>query len=255
MQTLLINTSIPSRPLDIGNRRKNIISQAIDVLGRDGAHDLFHNHKGQKALHRYPLIQYRVSNNMLTLFAIGEAVPALIKVVVDADLDNRSHRITLNNVTMQKGKAELTPSKRNEYYRLMDWVAFNNEVFNEKWNTSYSFLERVGLLNDAISGHLRVLGYQLLPQEDVQKIEGELYMLTNRKTQDLYGNKVMGFNVIFKTPYHLPENFALGRGISLGTGTFQKLRNNPEVNSKTAKVGNQKNSNVIKEREENVLDV
>ena len=228
MQTTLINTTIPCYPANLEKMRKNIITQAIDVLGRDGAHDLFHNHKGRKALHRYPLIQYRVHNHKLSLFAVGEAVPALLKVVTEADLDNRAHLMTLNNVTIQKTKAEIKPSNRDEYYRLMDWIAFNNETFNDKWNKTFTLIERVGLLNNAISGHLKILGKQLLSTEEATSMDGELYMLTHRKTQLLYGNKVMGFNVIFRTKFHLPEFFALGRGVSLGAGTFQKLRNNPE---------------------------
>ncbi len=230
MQTLLIKTSIPCRPQNLSNRRKNIISQAIDVLGREGAHNLFHNHKERKALHRYPLIQYRVQNNLLSIFAIGEAVSVLIKVVVEADLENTAHRITLNNVRMQKGKAEITKSSRNEYYRLMDWIAFNNETFNEKWRRSYSLLERVGLLNNAITGHLRILGHQLEQRDELEGIQGELMMITSTKDQMVYGQKMMGLNVIFRTPYHLPEYCALGRSISIGAGTFQKLRTHPENN-------------------------
>jgi hypothetical protein len=58
-------------------------------------------------------------------------------------------------------------------------------------------------------------------------------MITGRKPMKIYGNKMMGLNVIFKTKAHLPEGLALGRCISLGTGTYQKLKNNPEQNKRT----------------------
>lgn len=232
MQTLKIKTNIYCPPSQLEYRRKDIITQAIDVLGRDGSHDLFHNHKGEKAVHRYPLIQYRVHGNKLHLLALGEGVPALLKVIIDAEMDNPAHRINLNNVEMTKGKAEMKASEKWEYYRLMDWVALNNKNFNEKWLQSYSLIERVGILNEAITGHLRRMRAAIHGSELDIDLNGELYMITGRKPMKIYGNKMMGLNVIFKTKAHLPEELALGRCISLGTGTYQKLKNNPEQNKR-----------------------
>jgi len=235
MQTLIVNTSIPCSPRQLTQRRKDISAQAVDILGKEGAHDLFHNHQEGKTVHRYPLIQYRVQSRKLCVFAIGDAASILLRVIIEADLNNPRHLLTLNSIKLQQNLAEISPSPRFEYYRLMDWVAFNSETYKQKWNASYSLLERVTLLNQAITGHLRVLGHQFLSKEEVANMHGELYMLTQRKTQSLYGNQVMGFNVIFKTPYHLPKHFSLGRGISIGAGTFRRLKSNPEGNNNQRK--------------------
>lgn len=228
MQTLTIKTNIHCPPAQLEYRRKDIITQAIDVLGRDGAHDLFHNHQGEKAIRRYPLIQYRVHDRKLQIFAVGEAVPVLMQVIVKAELDNTAHRINLNNVEMTTGKASLIKSDRYQYYRLMDWVALNNDTFNNKWKKTFSMIERIPLLDQAITGHLRILGSQFMDDEESQKMDGVLYMVNGKKPMKVYGNTMMGLNVLFKTRYILPEGFALGRCISLGAGTFQMCKTNPE---------------------------
>ena len=234
MQTLLIKTNIHCPPTQLEYRRKDIITQAIDVLGRDGAHDLFHNHQGEKAVHRYPLIQYRVHGNKLHLFAVGKGVDALLSIVIGAELDNRAHRVNLNNVVMTKGMADMKPSKEYQYYRLMDWIALNNETFNKEWKQCFSLVERAKILDRAITGHLRRMN-QVLNEDNMDALadmDGELFMITARKPMKIYGNTLMGLNVIFKAKAYLPEDMALGRCISLGAGTFQRLRESPENNKK-----------------------
>jgi len=83
-----------------------------------------------------------------------------------------------------------------------------------------------------------------LTDDEAQALNGEIYMLKQAKSQKLYGNRVMGFNVIFKTPYLLPANAALGRGVSLGAGTFQKLKVNPESSVSAFRLRSRRTSNV-----------
>lgn len=226
METLLVNTDILCTARQIPDRRKEIIDQVLDMFGKnDERHRLFHNHEEDHLIRKYSNVHYRSHRGKLVIFGWGEAVDVLKKMVMNSDPDK--HFIHINNSNMKVAKSSFVEADRYQYYRLKDWVAMNNETYN-KWKHSYTMTERLKILNNAINGNLKTLASIFIPKDESQKVEGELFMIQEIKTQSVFGNNVIGCNVIFKTKYHLPEDFALGRNVSLGVGTYRKLRVNPE---------------------------
>ena len=228
METLLVNTDIPCTARQIPYRRKEIVDQVLDIFGKvEERHTLFHNHTEKGVIRRYPRVHYRSHNGLLVLFVWGEAVDITKRLIMMADPDNIKHKLHINNTSMKLVKENFTKSDKNQYYRLMDWVPMNNDAYN-KWKKSFTMKERLEILDFAIDINLKILASVFMSNEEAQKVSGELFMINEIKSQTVFENKVIGANVIFRTKYNLPKNFALGRNVSIGTGTYKKLINNPE---------------------------
>ena len=196
--TLLVETDMSCRHSDLEQMRKRIIAQAIDILARNEDHSVFHNHIADQEVWRYPYIHYRSRGKKFVLFAWGKAVPILLKIITHAQTDNKKHLIHINNCRFSKRSASWDGSHRNEYYRLFDWVALNNTTYKSKWMTSFSLLERVEILNQCLTGHLRILAsIFIIGKAEESLISGELFSLSKVKSQRIFGNEVLGFNIIF----------------------------------------------------------
>ena len=226
MQSLIIKTDISCSPRDLYDMRDMVNKQAKELLGEDdNRFKMFNNHE---LPNKYSHIHYRCHYRKFVIFGWGEAVDVLKDMIIKSDPDK--HPVNINNCVMKLTKNSFTKADKYQYYRLMDWVPMDNETYNT-WKQSYSMTERLKILNNAINGNLKILASIFMTKDESQKVEGELFMIHEIKTQEIFGNNVIGCNVIFKTRYHLPENFALGRNVSLGVGTYKKLRNNPEDQS------------------------
>ncbi len=224
MQSLIIKTDVTCSPRQLPEKRKEVVNQVLDLFGKgDERHRLFHNHEEEYLIRGYSNIHYRSHRGKLVIFGWGEAVDVLKAMIMEADPDK--HLVNINNCGMKLAKNSFTKADRYQYYRLMDWVPMNNKTYNI-WKHSHSMTERLKILDNAINGNLKTLA-SIFMVEKLENEMGKLFLIREIKTQEIFGNKVIGCNVIFKTKYHLPENFALGRNLSLGVGTYKKLRNNP----------------------------
>ncbi|MEM7657619.1 MAG: CRISPR-associated endonuclease Cas6 [Bacteroidota bacterium] len=220
IRTLVAHFSLPLRPHQLNRWR----GAFVEMGSRE--YDLLHNHRAEGGLHyRYPLIQYRITRGKAAIFAIGAGTQAIQQVLSSQDWTLRWNdapfSLALEQLTM--GEHPLLPSDTMRWYRLMDYVALNQANY-ERWRELDSYVPRVQLLEDILTGH--ILGFveamgQRLPE---QSLEVRLVNVRSCRTVKVRNTPQMAFNLLFRANVQLPPGIGLGKSVSLGYGQLWPVR-------------------------------
>jgi len=192
--------------------------------------DLWHQHKQadtEKLHYRYPLIQYQLKQGKASITAIGEGVAAL-----KLWLQNNNQAINwagkkvqlslLGYPTEQQVTVGITDKQTT--YRLYKWIALNQQQYKQ-YVQAADFIVKTKILQQCLQNHLVALSFTLLPQntQNTQTIESTLIDLTGQKIVNVYGNKLLAFDVVFSNNLKLPNFIGIGKAVSLGFGKQQPL--------------------------------
>jgi hypothetical protein len=184
----------------------------------------FHNHNNAEgaavAFHyRYPMIQYRVQQNALTLTCWNEGVDALQHFFAQPDwtltLDS-GESITLRISDMRLRELEPSISANLRRYTLRDWYALNQDSFKTYINADEveqrALLER--LLTSQIVLMLNSVGCN--PAERVQVIIHDFrsYVMEHKR------QKIRVFCPEFSCNVVLPVGLGLGKAAAMGFGVI-----------------------------------
>jgi Cas6b C-terminal domain/Cas6b N-terminal domain len=194
--------------------------------------DEFHNHNNAEgaavAFHyRYPMIQYRVQQNTLTLTCWNEGVDALQHFFAQPDwtltLDT-GESITLRISDMRLRELEPSISANLRRYTLRDWYALNQESFRTYINADEAeqrtLLER--LLTSQIVLMLNSVGCN--PTERVQVIIHDFrsYVMEHKR------QKIRVFCPEFSCNVVLPTGLGVGKAAAMGFGVITSPRPSPK---------------------------
>jgi hypothetical protein len=251
VKTLSLRFTLPLTPAQIPVFRGAVAESA------GWEHDLFHNHapsevgpvasppplpetdEGQapqvfsatevtlkdKFLHRYPLIQYRVDRGQAGIFALGDGVVALRQWLGSGpeELDLNGHKCELLVDAMRERRHPLSLLPTPRRYRLLDYLALNQQNY-QTWQGAGGLIERMQLLQGALTGHLLGLctafGYRV-PDRQLQV---KLLDLRNHRPVKLHDTPYLAFGLVYETNLALPPGIALGRGVAYGYGRQQPVR-------------------------------
>jgi hypothetical protein len=188
-------------------------------------HILFHNHLNDKELlYGYPVIQYkRIGVN-----------PAI--VCIDYGVDEIHHLFSTRNLTVHIGERPVPLDVKNlqmhQYtlqvweksftYRMYNWLALSQENY-QRYQTIQDDLERISFLEGILTGN--ILAFAKGVKWDVDRtIRLRIDEVLHTKLVPYKSQRLMAFDLTFRTNVFLPDFIGLGKGVSLGFGTVSQLK-------------------------------
>ncbi len=183
--------------------------------------DLLHNHFEDKYLYRYSLVQYKVLDGIATLVAIEDGANLLMELFMKIEfleIDNTKYYV--KNMIIKGGYTQIGETSDFQKYRFKTlWLALNQKNFH-RYIAATDELERKAILNSILTGH--ILGFA---QGVGYEVKQRLYVETKvYKRQTRFKNKQMiAFQGQFITNFLLPDLIGLGRSISRGFGTIERI--------------------------------
>ena len=184
--------------------------------------NLLHNHYASgKAKYQYPLVQYKVIDNIPHLVGIEEGGKLLIELFL------KIKQITIEDTTYIVNSKNITNtiteiggfSKLNEYKFETLWMALNQKN-HQKYLQLNSQDEKTEFLNKQIQNNI------LSFYKGVDFFIKERIMVTsklNEKTTKFKDKTMLAFSGSFVTNAVLPELIGIGKSVSRGFGTICKF--------------------------------
>lgn len=197
----------------------------IEKVGRDNV--LFHNHlNGNGFLYKYPLIQYKIINRHPSMVCIDYGVDEIHKFFENKDwsikisdrwLNMKVEKLNMNQFTMNVWDKSFR-------YNIKNWIALNQANY-EKYQNMEGLAEKTDFLESLLKAN--ILSFAKGIEWTIDKpVELKITDIKDTRPVKLKGQKVLGFNIDFKTNVFLPNNIGLGKSVSLGYGNIRELRNN-----------------------------
>jgi hypothetical protein len=188
-------------------------------------HILFHNHlNDRELLYGYPVIQYkRIGLN-----------PAI--VCLDYGVDEIHHLFSTKNLTIHIGERPVQLEVKNLqmhqytlqvweksfHYRLYNWLALSQDNY-QRYQTIQDDLERIDFLEKILTGN--ILAFAKGVKWDVDRtIRLRIDDVLRTKLVPYKSQRLMAFDLMFRTNVFLPDFIGLGKGVSLGFGTVSQLK-------------------------------
>lgn len=188
-------------------------------------HILFHNHKDDKYLYSYPLIQYKQINKRPMLMSIDQGIEEIHhffeKMQLGIVLGDRPYELKIEQLNMNQFTMQVWDKMWD--YRIRNWIALNQNNYPvylklEALTDKISFLEN--LLKANILSFAKGIGWEI-----EKPIEAKIKSLNDPRLISLKGLKVMSFNCDFATNVFLPNFIGLGKSVALGFGVIDQKKN------------------------------
>jgi len=179
---------------------------------------LLHQHKLGGFVYRYPLIQYKIINNIPTVIGINEGMDVLVEIFNEYDtlhLGGESYRIIEKHVKSDTYEIGISDSLCT-YTFLTPWIALNQENFS-KYQDFTSRNEKNELLEKVLIGNILSFSKTL-----EYTVSGKLICEMSVKPKNVHLKRVslMAFSGSFQVNYKLPEIIGLGKSVSRGYGVI-----------------------------------
>jgi hypothetical protein len=185
-------------------------------------HLLLHHHvDGTRFLYTYPKVQYKIIEGAAIIIGVNQGADILRRIageVTELKLGENTYRVTgfqMNQQEVEFGRCR-NPVK---YHFLTPWLSLNPKNYvtfknGEDWRTKKE------LLNKILVGNILSMSKGL---DYVVRDELCAHSLL-KKTQVFY--KAIshdGFTGVFRINFLLPDLIGIGKGVSQGFGTVQKI--------------------------------
>ena len=207
--------------------KANQLHQLRGYIGRHfQQHDLIHNHDCEtgKHIYRYPLIQFKLIDQMPSIIAITDQT-----VHIFSELFMNLDQIVLNHQTLSiKDKTisiqDVPFGFADEFYMyefVSPWIALNRDNYHtyrtvQTQSRQYQFLQSILIGN--ILSMCKTLHYTLAAH---QKIQVTLNVDQTKVT--LKKQPMIGFKGFFKINFLIPDYLGIGKSVSRGFGTVRRL--------------------------------
>lgn len=216
--TIIFNTEI--KGYEIPAFRAAITEKA----GRECIY--FHHHLDDGYLYRYPLIQYKTINKKAAIVCIEKGVDEIHRFfqkpdwsifIGDKKLELKVDKLFLNRFNMQVWNTMFS-------YKIVKWLGLNQKNYKEFENIE-SASEKINFLENILKANILAMAKGLewtvgKPIELVITEYNEPQPVVFKK------QKLLGFDLKFKTNVFLPNFIGLGKAVSHGFGIVKQLKNN-----------------------------
>ena len=181
--------------------------------------NLLHNHDDNKFIYRYPLVQYKVIDNIPTIIGINEAANIVAKIgLFEDELIIRDVSYDINKKEINKENIEFgCTDDYKEYEFVTPWIAIN-----QKNRAEYQYgneIKKEEILKKILIGNIismsKGLGYTVSKQLIC-------WINVEEKRVKLKGITHVGFVGKFKVNFKIPDYLGLGKSVSRGFGTIKK---------------------------------
>ena len=215
--TLLLN-NINLRPPQI-HKFRGFVGNAFKN------HDLIHNHdlKTGKPIYRYPLIQFKLIDDMPAIIAITDRAVKIFSEIF-MKLDKIIIEDTVISVFEKELKIEEVEFGYSDeifmYEFASPWIGLNQKNFT-KYNDA-GREEKNEMLKRVMTGNILSMSKHLdcwLSQDQKIKIDHKLKEIK----VNLKGKSMTAFNGIFKTNFCLPNYLGIGKSVSRGFGAVRRM--------------------------------
>ena len=188
---------------------------------------LYHNHlNGNGFLYKYPLIQYKIIKRHPAIICVDYGVDEIHKFFENQDwsikisdrwLDMKIEHLNMNQFTMNVWDKMFR-------YNIKNWIALNAENY-QKYQELEGIVEQTQFLEKKLVGN--ILSFAKGIEWTVEsKIKLNITKILDTRLVNLKGQKLMGFNLDFKTNIFLPNYIGLGKSVSLGYGNIREIKKN-----------------------------
>lgn len=185
---------------------------------------LLHNHFETGELrYKYPLVQYKVLNEMPTLVALQEGAKLLVQLFLkirELKIDESIYPVSSKNI-----ESELITighsDQLHEYRFKTIWMGLNQDN-HLKFISMNSQEDKNRLLDKILTGNILSFfkGLEIFLEPNQRLLVKS--RLEEKRTQ--FKNKdMMAFSGSFVVNAHLPSNIGLGKAVSRGFGTIEKF--------------------------------
>lgn len=187
---------------------------------------LFHDHTEEGLRYSYPLIQYKCLGGYAAVTAIESAIPQA-GCLFFGDKDSFRLKIGRKYVVtsvadIHKQALDLAVTEQMNEYTITRWLPLNQENY-KKYQEIDSLSERFSFLERLLVGNILSFakGVGVFLDGDVKiKITDQLSTQTCR----FKGVDMLSLSLRFKSNVTLPEFIGLGKGVSLGFGTVNRVK-------------------------------
>jgi Cas6b C-terminal domain/Cas6b N-terminal domain len=186
---------------------------------------LLHNHlEGGELRYGYPLVQYKVLNDVPTLLGLGEGAALMVQLfleIKELDIDGKIYPVYAKNISAED--AVIGIGDKLHTYRFENlWMALNQENY-ERFKR-YDDAEKQDQLNSIATRNILSFfkGFGLyLSQENRIFMEAQVYV---QHETHFKNNKMTSFKGKLVTNAFLPNFIGLGKSVSRGFGVLRKIK-------------------------------
>lgn len=217
VRLLKIQFETEIQPYEIPAFRGGVIAKA----GQE--HILFHNHlNDQEFVYAYPLIQYKRVGKNPAILCVDYGVDEVHHLFENEDLTirigDRPAQLTVKHLLMQKYTLQVWD--KHFSYRLYNWLALNQENY-EKYRQLEDELAQCVFLENILKAN--ILSFAKGVDWTVEKpISLRIDEVMRPKVVPYKRQKLVAFDVYFRSNVFLPDFIGLGKGVSLGFGTISQ---------------------------------
>ncbi len=178
---------------------------------------LLHNHNNENLVYSYPLVQYKIIENTIIIFALEEGLEAIKNISGELEEIKLQQTYQITEKVLYEKNFELEESEEEHSYKIITpWLALNQKNY-KKYKELKDQKERKIFLNKILVGNILSMckSFGIM-------VNKRLYVKSYLEIQDVeYKSVIMkGFTGEFKTNFKLPDYIGLGKGVSHGFGTI-----------------------------------
>jgi len=223
LKLLRVHFDVEIAPYEVAAFRGAI----IEKVGIEN--DLFHNHLNEggkidetedpKFAYRYPRIQYKRIGKQPVILCVGEGVDEIHKFFEKSNWDIRLGKdvLEMRIAKLDLNQFEMKISERLSSYSIRNWVALNQQAYNQ-YQKLDGIVEKIAFLEKKLIGNIlafaKGIGWHI-----EEKIELKITDLPQMQLISYKKQKLQTFNLDFKTNVFIPQYIGLGAKTSVGMGT------------------------------------
>lgn len=197
------------------------------VIAKTGnEHIIFHNHLNDREfLYGYPVIQYKRIGKNPAIICIDYGVDEIHHLFYNTNLEivvgQRPVSLVVKNLQMQQYNLQVW--EKHFEYRLYNWLALNQEN-HEKYQALKDELSQTLFLENILKAN--IISFAKGVKWDIDKqISLRIDELIKAKIVPYKQQKLLAFDIRFRSNVFLPDFVGLGKGVSLGFGTVSQIKN------------------------------
>ena len=186
-------------------------------------HPLIHNHIDGKLRYQYPVIQYKILDDVPTIVSVVEGndvVQELFTEITEIRLMNRTYPVLEKNLKQTAYEYGGSDSM-HRYELLTPWIPFNEENYGQykKLNTNKQRSDKLkSILIGNILSQAKGLDYWI-----EQQLEVKLALHQTDRPVEYKNVQFIGFEGYFKVNFNLPDYLGIGKAVSHGFGTIKRM--------------------------------
>lgn len=193
------------------------------IAGKYIDNNILHNHDNDKFIYRYPLVQYKVINEMPIIIGINEGAHIAARIGINDDefiLDGKKFDSFQKEINKFEYEFGITDDYV-EYKIKSPWISLNQNNI-EKYNNSNA-MEKEEMLKKILIGNIISMSKGMNYTVDKQ-----IKVWINLKETEvmLKGIRHAAFLGNIKVNFNIPDYFGIGKSVSRGFGTLQRIGKN-----------------------------